>query len=113
MKKIMLAIAFALVVAPVVSADALLRWQLNDPADNAQGYRIYIDHAQVAQVPANVQTYELAGLIEGETHIYGVTAFNGAGESPPAEIQFTYEPSKTVVYPRRPNVLKIVFKGGE
>jgi hypothetical protein len=58
--------------------------QLNwtDAADNEAGYRIYRSGTKIADLPANTTTFsEKTDLTAGSELIYGVAAFNEAGES--------------------------------
>ena len=95
-------VIFALPVQAVT-----LKW--DQPTGTVEGFRIYVDRSQVAQIAGDQTEYDLGELVEGETHIYGVSAFNSAGESQPAELQFTYEPTQTIVFPNRPQTLTLIF----
>ena len=104
-------IAFACLAVAIFAIPAqavTLKW--DQSTGTVDGYRIYIDRTQVAQIASDVPTeYDLGELVEGETHVYGVSAFNSAGESQPAELQFTYEPTQTIVFPNVPRTLTLIF----
>jgi Domain of Unknown Function (DUF1080) len=77
------------------SASLRLKW--TDASNNETGFKIERmaptgNYAQIASVPANIQTYTDAGLNSGTTYCYRVRAFNSTGTSAPSNVGCTTAP---------------------
>ncbi len=66
-----------------------LSW--TDKADNENGYRIFRNGTQIADLPANSTSYsDTTNIPAGTTIVYGVVAYNDAGSSSPATTPQTH-----------------------
>ncbi len=73
---------------------ATLRLNWTDTSNNETGFKVERmassgSYAQIASVPANVQTYTDTGLTTGTSYCYRIRAYNSAGASAPSNASCT------------------------
>jgi len=100
---------FIAAISPAIADQARLVWE-HEYQGSLNGYRIYIDDMDTPAGEASPldREYVLPPLTVGQEYLFGVSAWNAAGESKKIMLRMTYQEDIVIEMPQQP--VKITIK---